>query len=139
MSKGRGHARSTAHLVERAGDLSWQLDDDRPPACRVPREGLSVGEQDERHRLFDVAGPGKVTERQWRRVRRAVAICQGCPVVLECLAYALEPRHRVEGVWGAHYFATTDPSAAAAGRRTAQVPPPYQPAPRPRKRRKPAA
>lgn len=136
MSKGRGSASSTDHLVARAGDVSWQLDDDRPPACRVPRQGLSSIEQQRLHRLFDVAGPGKVTEAQWVRVRAAIAVCSACPVLTECYVYALDPAHRVEGVWGGHYFAATDPAAAARGYRTAMRPPPPK---YPRGRRSPAA
>lgn len=34
-----------------------------------------------------------------RREARAVAVCQGCPVRDDCLAYAVEQRERY-GIWG---------------------------------------
>lgn len=100
-------------LSRSAGDLSWQ-DDGPPPSC-VPAPGLTPGERAEWYGLWDSAGPGKISGPSWTRIRRAVAVCTACPLRADCLAYASDPRHKVEGVWGGLYF-------PAGGRQLVAVP-----------------
>ncbi len=49
-------------------------------------------------------------------VRRAKAVCEGCPVQAECLAYALRQPHSLQGIWGGKAMgpAAGGRSAAAA-------------------------
>lgn len=66
-------------------DTSWQ----EQAACRGPgAEAFYPPENGERR-----------NERR-RREQRAIAICNTCPVVDHCLAYAIHIRER-HGVWGA--------------------------------------
>ena len=76
------------------GDLSWQRDPDRPPACR----GADP-------KLFEAQDRGTISTATWERVTEArERYCLGCPVRSECLLYAMDPRNRVEGIWGGEYF-----------------------------------
>lgn len=110
------------HLIDRAGDTSWQFDRDRPPRCSQDRTGSRADRYGDR--LFDVLDPEReVLSEGWARVRAAIGVCQGCPVVAECLAYALDPAHQVEGVWGGRYFGGSDPDAARRGVRKSFMPP----------------
>lgn len=93
-----------------AADLAWQADDSEgPPACRVPRS-WSLERQVKAHALFDSAGSGALSRDAVRRIRTAAALCAQCPLRERCLAYALDPAHRAQGVWGGYYF------SAAGGR-----------------------
>lgn len=67
-------------------DVSWQ----EQAACRAPKasEAFYPPEEGERR-----------NERR-KREARAISICNTCPVVEHCLAYALAIRER-HGVWGA--------------------------------------
>lgn len=114
-------------------ELRWQIRDDAPPACRVPTD-LPEAERLRRFHLFDVAGPRRAGEADWARIREAVKVCQPCPVRDACLAYALDPAHRVEGVWGGHYFGAPEQRAGASlSVRKPTVPPPPRSKP-PRRR-----
>jgi hypothetical protein len=97
-----GQGRNPGHLGDNAGDLSWQQDPDRPPACRVPRN-LPEHERRRRHARFDVRGR-RVSDRDWEILREGADMCRSCPLLLECRAYALDPEHKAEGVWGGLYF-----------------------------------
>ncbi len=135
MSQGNGQGRKVHHLGRNAGDLSWQARKD-PPACMVPTD-LPIDQQTELHRRFDAGGPGRLTEATWTRIRAAIAVCHGCPIRDACLTYALDPEHRVEGVWGGFYFSAVEArSRSLTGERLPALPPP--PPRRPR-RRAPAA
>jgi hypothetical protein len=99
-----------------SGDTGWQDDPARPPACRTPD---AMGS-----RQFDsIDYEREETRSAWERIRRAIRVCDTCPVVAECLAHALDPNHGVEGVWGARYFTATDPNAYARGVRRSFLPP----------------
>jgi hypothetical protein len=75
-----------------AGDLSWQFDPDRPPACRGADPELFA------------ACDRKPSNVEWTRIDEARQVCIPCPVRAECLLYAMVPGNRVEGVWGGEYF-----------------------------------
>lgn len=75
------------------GDVSWQHDPDRPPACRRAD-----------YRLFEAQDRGSISAATWDRVELARGYCLTCPVRSDCLLYAMDPRNRVEGVWGGEYF-----------------------------------
>lgn len=77
------------------GDLSWQYDKDRPPACRKADPAL-----------FE-ATDRRISAPEWLRINEARQVCLRCPVRAECLLYAMVPAHRVEGVWGGEYFAAS--------------------------------
>ena len=96
-------------LARSAGDLSWQCDPDRPPAC-VPPRGLYLAELAQWYDQWDSAGPGQVSHRSWDRIRRAVEVCDGCPLRFDCLRYAMDRRTKTEGVWGGMYFPANGPA-----------------------------
>jgi hypothetical protein len=79
--------------IPAAGDLSWQRDLDRPPACRGSDP-----------KLFEAQDRGRISPDTWARVDVARDICLGCPVRADCLMFAMIPDNRVEGVWGGEYF-----------------------------------
>jgi WhiB family redox-sensing transcriptional regulator len=67
----------------RVGDWDWQMD----AACRGQDTSNFYHPENER-------GPSRV-----RREMRAKAVCAGCPVVQNCLRWALAAREPY-GVWG---------------------------------------
>jgi hypothetical protein len=89
-----------------AGDLSWQRDPDRPPACRFPGQWTSPVELAAHAKLWD-ATDRKPSSAEWQRIDRARQVCIPCPVRAECLLYAMVPGNRVEGVWGGEYFSAS--------------------------------
>lgn len=98
-----GRRRRRTDDMTAAGDLSWQFDPARPPACRVPG-GLTQTEQTAHHARWDSAGTGRISSRDWARILDAREVCLSCPVRSACLLWALDPDHRAEGVWGGEYF-----------------------------------
>lgn len=62
--------------------LNWQAD----AACRdLPLDWF-----------FPEVGP-----EAWKQLRRAVAVCESCPVIADCLNYALTFEARaLPGIWG---------------------------------------
>jgi hypothetical protein len=123
--------RSTGHLGMYAGDLSWQMDPDRPPACSVP-PSLPLDEQIALHHRFDVA-ERKLSEKDLDRLQEAARLCRRCPVAPDCYEYARQPQHRVEGVWGGVYW------GSAAAPNLARREPVLIPLLPPKRRRRPAA
>lgn len=89
------------------GDLSWQRDPTRPPACRYPEPDPTPFELAEHAALWDAHDRGRIPPEAWERINRARKVCAGCPVRMDCLLYAMVPDHRVEGVWGGEYFAAS--------------------------------
>lgn len=105
-------------LSRSAGDLSWQDDPDTPPACVPPPDAWLYPAALQRwFGLWDSAGPGQVSHRSWVRIRRAVDVCQSCPLRNPCLAYALDRRTKAEGVWGGMYFPANGPAQHPPRRR----------------------
>ena len=98
-----GMGRRTDHLIDAAGDLSWQLDPDLPPACMAP-SGVDTAELNEHCARWEATTGGKMTRRDWARIESAREVCVTCPLRMPCLLYALDPNHKVEGVWGGEYF-----------------------------------
>ncbi len=54
--------------------------------------------------LFDFSLDGECPWETDARHDAALAVCRRCPVIDDCLAYALTARPRVEGVWGGQLF-----------------------------------
>lgn len=69
--------------VPREGDWDWQMD----AACRGQDTSQFYHPENER-------GPSRA-----RRERQAKAVCSGCPVLQNCLRWALAAREPY-GVWG---------------------------------------
>lgn len=90
-----------------SGDLAWQQDPTRPPACRFPGRRPSPFELAEHAALWDAHPRGRIPPDVWERINRARKVCADCPLRMDCLIYALDPANRVEGVWGGEYFAAS--------------------------------
>ena len=71
-------------------DPSWRTD----AACKGRTDLFFPKAQPHRGRML-----GNLPDLEVRRVREAKAICAGCPVRRDCLAYAVTHRETF-GVWG---------------------------------------
>lgn len=75
----------TALASSRPGRLEWMTHPDRPCASRDPEDWFRVAVR-----------PGP---RSTKTDAHAAALCDGCPVLTECLGYALANPTLV-GIWG---------------------------------------